>query len=138
MDPLLIALAGLAIGLALGAVLGLLIARLRQSTRGTDPRTLQSQHDIALAQVRASEFEARAKLESELSAIGATANALREQVAGLKEQHTELLERQRTEHEAQKERERAESKVLQMPTPVQKNLRAMQLKVTDLETQRQK
>lgn len=138
MDPLLTAALGLAIGLVLGLVLGLLIARLRQSTSGTDPRTLQSQHEIALAQVRQTEFEARARLESELAAINATAEALKEQVAGLKEQHNELLERQRAEHEAQKERERAESKVLQMLTPVQENLRAMQSKVIDLEQQRQK
>lgn len=138
MDPLITALIGLGIGLLLGASLGLLVARIRQSAKGTDPRTLQSQHELALAELRSAEFEARAKLESELSAIGATANALREQVAGLKDQHSELLERQRQENEAQKERERAESKVLQMLTPVQEHLRTMQAKVTDLETQRQK
>src|SRR5690554_5103168 len=138
MDPLVSAIVGLAIGLVLGAVLGLLVARLRQSTTDTDPRMLESQHEIALAQLRASEFEVRAKLESELSAINATAEALKEQITGLKEQHNELLERQRADHEAQKERERAESKVLQMLTPVQENLRAMQLKVSDLEVQRQK
>lgn len=136
MDPLLSALAGLGIGLVLGVVLGLLIARLRQTTRGTDPRTLQSQHEIALAQVRASEFEARARLESELSAINATAEALKEQITGLKEQHNELLERQRADHEAQKERERAESKVLQAIGPVKETLLAMQTKVGDLEKER--
>ncbi|HRP99966.1 MAG TPA: DNA recombination protein RmuC [Terrimesophilobacter sp.] len=138
MDPLIIAALGLGVGLVLGAVLGLLIARIRQSSRGTDPRTLQSQHELALAQVRATEFEVRARLEADLSAMNATATALKEQVAGLRDQHTELVERQRADHEAQKERDRAESKVLQMLTPVQENLRAMQLKVTDLETQRQK
>ncbi|HRN29130.1 MAG TPA: DNA recombination protein RmuC, partial [Terrimesophilobacter sp.] len=138
MDPLLIAALGLGVGLVLGAVLGLLIARIRQSSRGTDPRTLQSQHELALAQVRATEFEVRARLEADLSAMNATATALKEQVAGLRDQHTELVERQRADHEAQKERDRAESKVLQMLTPVQENLRALQLKVTDLETQRQK
>ena len=138
MDPLLTAALGLAVGLVLGAIVGLLVARLRQSSAGTDPRTLEAQHEIALAQLRATEFEARAKLESELAAINATAGALREQVAGLKEQHEELLERQRADHEAQKERERAESKVLQLLTPVQEHLRTMQAKVVDLEQQRQK
>lgn len=138
MDPLITALIGLGIGLLLGAVLGLLIARLRQAAAGTDPRMLQSRHETALAELRAAEFEARARVEAELSSVQATATALREQVGGLHEQHRELLERQRAEQAAQQERERAESKVLQMLTPVQENLRAMQLKVTDLETQRQK
>ncbi len=55
----------------------------------------------------------------------------------LQTQYRELVERQRAEQQAQAERERAESKVLQALTPVQETLRTMQHKVTELETQRE-
>lgn len=129
---------GIGAGLVLGAVIGWLIGRLRRATvEGDDPAVLLARHETALAELRSIEQSAQARLAADLASAQATANALREQVGGLHEQQRELLERQRTEHEAQKERDRAESKVLQMLTPVQENLRAMQNKVTELETQRQ-
>ena len=138
MDPLIALIIGIGAGLVLGAVIGWLIGRLRRSTAGgDDPVVLQARHETALAELRAAEQGAQGRLASELSSVQATAAALQGQVVGLQEQHREFVERQRTEQIAQQERERAESKVLQMLTPVQENLRAMQNKVTELETQRQ-
>ncbi len=129
---------GIGAGLVLGAVIGWLVARLRRTTsEGDDPAVLQARHETALAELRSAEQSAQARLAAEFAAVQATAAALQGQVVGLQEQHRELVERQRAEHIAQQERERAESKVLQMLTPVQENLRAMQNKVTELETQRQ-
>jgi len=129
---------GIGAGLLLGALIGWLIGRMRRtSAEGDDPAVLAARHETALAELRSAEQGAQAKLVAELAAVQATALALREQVGGLQEQHRDLIERQRAEQETQKERERAESKVLQMLTPVQENLRAMQNKVTELETQRQ-
>ncbi|MBX3092999.1 MAG: DNA recombination protein RmuC [Cryobacterium sp.] len=139
MDPLIALLIGAGAGLALGALVGWLIGRLRRTVADLeDPAVAQARHEVALAELRNAELEARASLDAELSSARATASALKDQVVSLMEQQRELQERQRLEHEAQKERDRAESKVLQLLTPVQENLRAMQLKVTDLETQRQK
>lgn len=138
MDPMLALILGIGAGLVLGVVIGWLIGRLRRAAvEGDDPAVLQARHETALAELRSIEQSAQARLAADLASAQATVNALREQVGGLHEQQRELLERQRTEHEAQKERDRAESKVLQMLTPVQENLRAMQNKVTELETQRQ-
>lgn len=138
MDPMLALIIGIGAGLALGAVIGWLIGRLRRTAGGADdPAVLQARHETALAELRSAEQAAQARLAAEFAAVQATATALQGQVLGLQEQHRELVERQRTEQAAQTERERAESKVLQMLTPVQENLRAMQNKVTELETQRQ-
>lgn len=129
---------GIGAGLVLGVVIGWLLGRLRRTTSGgDDPAVLQARHETALAELRSAEQAAQAKLAAEFAAVQATATALQSQVVGLQEQHRELVERQRAEQAAQQERERAESKVLQMLTPVQENLRAMQNKVTELETQRQ-
>lgn len=137
MDPLIALLIGLTAGLVLGGVIGLLLAKgRRDATTGEHPAVLEARHQTAIAELRAAEQAAQATLAAELAAVQATALALREQVSGLQEQHRDLVERQRSEQAAQTERERAESKVLQMLTPVQENLRAMQNKVTDLETQR--
>ncbi len=129
---------GIGAGLVLGAVIGWLLGRLRRTASGgDDPAVLAARHETALAELRSAEQAAQAKLAAEFAAVQATATALQSQVVGLQEQHRELVERQRAEQAAQQERERAESKVLQMLTPVQENLRAMQNKVTELETQRQ-
>ena len=137
MDPLIALLIGLLAGLVLGGVIGLLLGRSRGgAASGDSPAVLEARHETAVAELRAAEHAAQATLSSELASVQATALALREQVGGLQEQHRELIERQRAEQASQTERERAESKVLQMLTPVQENLRAMQNKVTELETQR--
>lgn len=135
MDPLLTLLIGLVAGLVVGALLGLLVGRVRRSGTG-DPALLEARHAAAVAEVRAQESALRAELSTEIAGLQATASGLREQVVSQQEQYREFVERSRAEQLAQAERERAESKVLQALTPVQESLRTMQLKVTELETQR--
>lgn len=138
MDPIVALLVGLAAGIVLGAVIGVLVARTRMVSSGAahDPTLLEARHAAALAQLQADERAVQAELAADRAAIHATAEALREQVATLHRQHQELVERQRSDAQAQAEREQRESKVLQALTPVQESLRTMQHKVTELETQR--
>jgi DNA recombination protein RmuC len=81
-------------------------------------------------------FRSRARLGVELATAVATVAALKEQVAGQNDQYNELIERFRQERVIEQERHQTESRVLQALSPVQEALRAMQLKVTDLEGQR--
>ncbi|MEO6942766.1 MAG: DNA recombination protein RmuC, partial [Terrimesophilobacter sp.] len=115
MDPLLAVIIGIALGLVLGVVIGWLVGRVRHaSVGGDDPVVLQARHETAIAEVRAAEQAAQGRLAAELASVQATALALRDQLGGLQDQHRDLLERQRAEQLAQQERDRAESKVLQM------------------------
>jgi DNA recombination protein RmuC len=134
MDPILALLIGLVAGVVLGAVIGMLVARSRATT--ASPALLEARHAAAIAQLQADERAVQAQLQAERAAIHATAEALREQVTTLQQQHRDILERQRTDAQAQADREQRESKVLQALTPVQESLRTMQHKVTELETQR--
>jgi DNA recombination protein RmuC len=138
MDPIVPLLIGLLVGVALGTVIGMLVARTRAQSGATavDLALVEAQHSAAIAQIRAEEQAVQAELAADRAAIHATAEALREQVMSLQEQHRDVLERQRTDAQAQAEREQRESKVLQALTPVQETLRTMQHKVTELETQR--
>ncbi|MCU1514274.1 MAG: rmuC [Microbacteriaceae bacterium] len=137
MDPILALIIGLLVGVVLGAVIGLLLARNRRVTApGVDPALLEARHEMALAQVRADGSAEHARLGSSLAAIQATADALEKQVTQHQAQYRELVERHRIEALAEAERQQKESKVLQALTPVQETLRTMQLKVTELETQR--
>ena len=137
MDPILTLVLGLVLGAVFGVVIGLLVARARRAaTSGADPAVLEAQHQAALVAVRAEEQGLRASLTAEISGVQATAAGLREQLTAAQEQFREFVERSRTEAEAQQQRERSESKVLQALTPVQETLRTMQAKVTELETQR--
>lgn len=137
MDPLIALFIGLVVGLVLGGVIGLLVARGRtRPTDGINPAVLEAQHQVALAAVREQGQVGQSQISAELAAVQATANALKEQVAGMQDQHRDLTERHRTEQQAQAERERAESKVLQALSPVQETLRTMNQKVADLEKER--
>ncbi|MET4780893.1 DNA recombination protein RmuC [Glaciihabitans sp. UYNi722] len=137
MDPLTLII-GLIIGVALGAVIGLLLARSRRpaSDPQLDPALLAARHETALARVRSEEATVQSRLAADLASIQATASALKEQVMAQQDQYRDLIERQRAEQLAETERQQRESKVLQALTPVQESLRTMQLKVTELETQR--
>lgn len=117
----------LVVGLALGLLLGGGAAALFLRTRaiGIDPAVLEARHAQAIAELRAAEASVQSELSAELAAIQATADGLREQLDTLRAQQSEAAER-----------ERAESRVLQALTPVQETLRSMQLKVSDLESQR--
>ena len=149
MEPIAALLIGLVVGVVLGTIIGLLVSRSRKDVRITleDPAVLALRHEAALAaldsenraaiaHVRAEEAAVRAELMAELASIQATAEGLREQIGIQHRQYTDFVERTRSDAAAAAERERAESKVLQALTPVQETLRTMQLKVTDLETQR--
>lgn len=135
MDPILALLLGLVVGIILGALIGVLVARSRRQ-QGADPAVLEAQHAAVVAEVRAQEASARAEVQSRLSAALASLETIQEQLADAKEQYRLLVERQRADAQAQAEREQRDSKVLQALTPVQETLRAMQLKVADLEQQR--
>jgi DNA recombination protein RmuC len=138
MDPILTLLLGLAIGALFGVVIGVFVGRARKAATATseDPAVLEARHAAALSEVRAEEASIRATLGAELASIQATAAGLRDQIVAQQEQYREFSDRSRLEQEAQKQREQAESKVLQALTPVQETLRTMQQKVTELETQR--
>ena len=138
MDPLLALIIGLVIGLALGAVIGVLVARNRRGAAapGENPALVVARHETALAELRAAEAAERGRIESELASMQATASALKDQVVASQEQYRELEDRVRREAAAERERQQSESKVLQALTPVQEQLRTMQLKVAEIETQR--
>ena len=134
MDPIVALLLGLVVGVALGVAGGLLVARSRSTT--ADPALLQARHEAVVAEVRAQEASARAELQSKLAAATASLDGFRDQLIDAQEQYRLLVDRQRTDAQAQAEREQRESKVLQALTPVQETLRTMQTKVTELEAQR--
>lgn len=145
MESLLPLLIGLLLGVALGGLIGFLFARTRRAATALidpaveaveDPALVRLRHSSELAQLRAEEAGIRSELTAQISGIQATAAALSTQVAAQQTQHRELLERHAAEQRAAAERERSESKVLQALSPVQESLRSMQLKVTELETQR--
>jgi DNA recombination protein RmuC len=138
MDPIIALLVGLAVGVILGAIIGILVARARGAARTAElnPALVEARHREALSQLKAGELAVQSQLTADHAAISARADALREQVQSLKEQYDAVVNRQRSEAQAQTERDQRESKVLQALTPVQESLRTMQHKVTELETQR--
>lgn len=75
-------------------------------------------------------------MQAQLAGALASLDALQTQLLDTQEQYRALIDRQRTDAQAQAEREQRESRVLQALTPVQESLRTMQTKVTELETQR--
>ncbi|NYF10122.1 DNA recombination protein RmuC [Leifsonia sp. AK011] len=141
MDPILALLLGLVVGIVLGVVGGYLVAKSRAAN--IDPAALEANsalleanHAALVAEIRAQEASARADLQAKLAAATASLDGFREQLADAQEQYRLLVDRQRTDAQAQAEREQRESKVLQALTPVQETLRTMQNKVTELEAQR--
>jgi DNA recombination protein RmuC len=138
MDPIVALLIGLAAGVALGAVIGVLVARARAAAVSEDfsPALLEARHAALVSELRAQEAAARGELHAQLAAAQAGMAGIREQLEAAQDQYREVIERQRSDAQAQAEREQRESKVLQALTPVQESLRTMQHKVTELETQR--
>jgi len=141
MDPIVALLLGLVVGIALGAVGGYLAVRSRAAM--VDPLALEANsalleanHAALVAEIRAQEASARADLQAKLAAATASLDGFRDQLVDAQEQYRLLVDRQRTDAQAQAEREQRESKVLQALTPVQETLRTMQTKVTELEAQR--
>ncbi|WP_210479405.1 DNA recombination protein RmuC [Naasia sp. SYSU D00948] len=158
MDLALSLLLGLLVGIVLGIPAGALLVKRRAAAPGEDPALLEARHQAEIVRIRAEEAAARAALEREqtehrallqsehasicaalqadLSGLTATVQALRGEVAGHEARYRELVERHEAELAAQKQRDGAESKVLQALTPVQESLRAMQSKVAEIESQR--
>jgi DNA recombination protein RmuC len=134
MDPIIALLVGLAAGVVLGGVIGLLVARSRPTS--VDPAVLEARHAAVVADVRAQEAAARGEVQVRLAAAQASLESIQQQLVDTQEQYRALIDRQRTDAQAQAEREQRESKVLQALTPVQESLRTMQAKVTELEAQR--
>jgi DNA recombination protein RmuC len=129
-------LLGLVVGLVVGGGAVALVLRSRRGAvepiaPAVDPAVLEAQHRVALA-------ETRQELGTQLASATAGLEGLRSQLADAQAQYRELVERTRADAEQRAEAERAESKVLQALAPVKESLSAMQLKVTDLETQRTK
>ncbi len=138
MDPIVALVIGLVVGIFFGGIIGLLLGRVRSQSRATsiEPAVLEAQHAQAIAELRSREQGVQAQLAADYAGIAATADALREQVESLQSQYREVVDRHRTDAQAQADREQRESKVLQALTPVQESLRTMQQKVTELESQR--
>lgn len=93
-------------------------------------------HDAVVVEVRAAEAAARADVEARLSASLAAVEELRATLDDARARHQEQL---RQQHSAQKEREQAEAghqQVIKTLTPVVEHLRAMQVRVDDMEQQR--
>lgn len=134
MDPILALLLGLGSGVILGAIIGVLVARSRAVS--ADPAVLEARHAAVVAEVRAQEAATRGEVQAQLAGAQASLDALQTQLIDTQEQYRALIDRQRTDAQAQAEREQRESRVLQALTPVQESLRTMQHKVTELETQR--
>ncbi|MEO9011122.1 MAG: DNA recombination protein RmuC [Nakamurella sp.] len=152
---------GLGVGLLIGVGVGVLVASVRKArydaslanagTGAESPEVLAAKHEVALAELRASEGEVRAQLQSaeaatrsqlqaQLASAVATLESLRAQAAQQHEQYREIVERQRADSRAQSERDQAhtleESKVLQALAPVKETITHMQTKVAELEQQR--
>ncbi|TFV94056.1 DNA recombination protein RmuC [Leifsonia flava] len=148
---------GLVVGIALGALAtAFLLQRRAAAAREAaaqsgviveDPAVVEMRHQAQLAEVRAAELAVQAEIRSsehavqselraQLAAMDATVMGLREQIGAAQSQYREVVEQHRTEQQAREDREKAESKVLQALAPVKQTLSEMQLKVTELETQR--
>lgn len=134
MDALLIGLIALLLGVGLGLVIGVLAARSR--ARGESPAVVEARNLALIAEIRAQEAAARSEVEVRLAAAQASLATIQEQLSGAQEQYRQLVDRQRADAQAQAEREKRDSTILQALSPVQETLRSMQTKVTELEQQR--
>ncbi|MFP7832715.1 DNA recombination protein RmuC [Marisediminicola sp. LYQ134] len=138
MDVLIPLLLGTLLGLASGVVLGTWFAARRGRTSAplVDAAVAEARHDAELARVQAHADAERLEIAARLAGAEATVVALREQVGEHADRYRDLVDAHEAERLAAEARRRDESTVLQALTPVQETLRAMQLKVADLETQR--
>ena len=135
MDPLLTLLLGVFLGTLLGVLATIVVVRRRQSAGAIDP-LVEARHDSEMARLRASEAERHAQLAELLARAETRADALQDRIDAQRDQYQDLVERHRREREEEAERARSESRVLQALAPVRESLQEMQLKVTELETQR--
>jgi DNA recombination protein RmuC len=146
MDPVLAIIVGIVIGVVIGALAATVFAARSAAQRAAtadpaadariDPAILEAEHATALVNLRAQEQGRQAELGSRLAGVLATAEGLERQLEAQRSQYRDLVDRHAAEELSRAARERAENTVLQALTPVQETLRTMQLKVTELETQR--
>jgi DNA recombination protein RmuC len=137
MDPLVSLLLGLFLGVVVGAAIGWLVRS--QSTRASGPENpvlLAARHEAELSRVQGQEAERRAQLAELLGRAETRADALQERIDAQREQYQDLVERHRRERDADAERARTESRVLQALAPVKESLHDMHQKVAELESQR--
>lgn len=135
MDPLLALVLGVLLGALVGALTTLVAAR-RRSAGAADPAVAEARHESELMHLRAAEGERQAQLAELLARAETRAEALQERIDAQRDQYQELVDRHRRERDEETERARAESRVLQALAPVRESLHEMQLKVTELESQR--
>jgi DNA recombination protein RmuC len=137
MDPLLLLLLGLFLGLAVGVALGWLVRSQSLRTTGAgNPALVEARHEAELTRVQSQEAERRAQLAELLGRAETRADALQERIDAQREQYQDLVERHRRERDADAERARTESRVLQALAPVRESLQDMHQKVAELESQR--
>lgn len=137
MDPLLALVLGAVLGALVGALATLAFVR-RRPANSADPVVVEARHESELARIRAAEAERQAQLAELLARAETRADALQERIDAQRDQYQDLVERHRREREEDAERARSESRVLQALAPVRESLQEMQLKVTELESQRQR
>ena len=135
MDPILALVLGVLLGALVGALATLVVVR-RRSTGPGDPAVTEARHESELMRLRAAEGERQAQLAELLARAETRAEALQERIDAQRDQYQDLVDRHRRERDDEAERARAESRVLQALAPVRESLQEMQLKVTELETQR--
>lgn len=135
MDPILALVLGVLLGALVGALATLVVVR-RRSTGSGDPAVTEARHESELMRLRAVEGERQAQLTELLARAETRAEALQERIDAQRDQYQDLVDRHRRERDDEAERARAESRVLQALAPVRESLQEMQLKVTELETQR--
>ncbi|MBI5161330.1 MAG: DNA recombination protein RmuC [Micrococcales bacterium] len=127
---------GLLLGSVLGAVGAWLLRRPKVSTPAFDPAALGLEHERAVTALREDTARIRAELERDIARLEATESGLRDQLATAAEQQRAFAERVDAERRDRQEQDKEENRVVALLTPVQESLRAMQSKVTELETQR--
>jgi DNA recombination protein RmuC len=139
----------LVLGLLVGVALGWLAARARRQpvATGADPAMLAARHETAVAQLEGHHQAARAQLEqrhveelgslrAELAAADASNAGLQEAVEEARDRYRELVEQRRREAVEREQQQAGEHKVLQTIAPVAEQIKAMQLKVDEMEKQR--
>ncbi len=161
MDLALPLLLTLLVGVALGALVGFVIGKRGPSQVAAgeeDPRLAEMRHQNEIAAIRAEEAalrnqldrehlaragvesaraaETHARLQAQVTGLSARLEGMSDEVVRHEERYRDLVERHRTDAELQKQRDAAESRVLQVLTPVQETLRTMQAKVAEIESQR--
>lgn len=140
MDIWIALLLGIVLGALIGALVMLVVLQRRNAAasgvNGELPAVMEARHQVSLAELRSQEAAVRSAVQAELAAALASVDALTGQIEHERSQYRDAVARQRSDQQEQAEREKREHLVLEALSPVKETLRTMQLKVTELETQR--